>query len=319
MKLKIYQVAHEIFSGHTFRSGVINDPEGDCAVIQMSSFDSSYATITKSLQKVKSNSVSEKHFLKPGDILFCAKGNNNFAFVFNEEYCAIAVSLFFVIRPDKEKISPQYLAWYINQEATQGELHSAKEGTSVSNISKKSLEELEIKVPSLFTQNKLVNLFKLWQVEKMKTMELVKEKDKFYNNMVLTEIEKEHEVPPFTDEYGQWMGYWLLSNHYIAHMKFRESIILKGNPQPVKELHAIITNVEQYYREIKHPNGSSQGYSAVKEWRVFKFSKTNLDISNGYTPIPAPYKNVEEAIIDTIPHSLIESITMVDRQGNIIK
>jgi hypothetical protein len=239
--------------------------------------------------------------------------------VFKENYPAAAVSLFFVLRPNTELISSDYLAWYINQEATQATLHSGKAGTSVLSINKNTLADLEIKVPSVFTQNKLVNLYEMWKIEKNKTLQLMKEKDKFYNNMVLTEIEREHEVPPFTDGYGQWIGYLHLSNYHIAHMKFRESIILKGNPNPVKELYAIITDVEQYQRTIKHTNGSTEGYPAVKNWLVFQFNKTNLDKWNGNTDPKIPHDQVVEEILNTIPHSLIESITMVDRKGNVVR
>jgi hypothetical protein len=318
MIFRLNQLTHEIFSGHTFRSGIKNDAAGDCNVIQMSSLDPYYTRIAKPLLKIKSNMVSGKQFLKKGDVLFCAKGNNNFAFVIKEDDCAVAASLFFIIRPDKSKISSEYLAWFINQETTQGQLHSSKEGTSVTNISKKSLEELQIKLPSLVTQNKLVNLYKLWQIEKSKTMNLIKEKEKFYNNLVLNEIESEYEAPLYTDSYGQWAGYLLLSNHNIAHIVFRESIMIKGNTHPIKELHAIITDMESYQREVKNEDGSTESYPAVKHWEVFKFNKTNLDKWNGRTDPKIPQEQVREEILNLIPHALIESITMIDGAGNAV-
>ncbi len=317
---KVLKDIAQINSGYSNRERIENDPEnGSVHIIQLQNLDSSYTKIRNIPHKIKSSDVPPSQLLQKGDVLVIAKGNRNNAIVFKENYSAAAVSLFFVIRPNFELISSDYLAWYINQEATQAILHAGKAGTSVLSINKSTLEGLEIKVPSVFTQNKLVNLYEMWQVEKSKTMELMQEKDKFYNNMVLTEIEREHEVPAFTDEYGQWVGYWHLSNYHIAHMKFRESIILKGSNKPEKDLYAIISSMETYHRTVKYSDGSSRGYNAVKAWKVFKFSKNNLDISNGRTPVPTPYKNVEEAIIDTIPHSLIESITMVDRQGNIVR
>jgi hypothetical protein len=313
MKFPVSQISTEIFSGHTFRERIVDDPNGDCHVIQISNLDSNYTKIEKNPHKIKSSSISEKQFLKKGDVLFCAKGNNNFAFVFDKDYCAVAVSLFFVIRPDQEKVSPQYLAWFINQSATQSTLDSRKEGTSVTNISKKSLEDLEIKVPSLLTQNKLVNLYRLWQVEKSKTIEMIMQKEVYFNNLVLTEIEREHEVEPFTDEYGDWIGYETLSNYYIADMRFKESVYVKGKSEPVKQLYGIIVDITTYNRTVDMGGGSTRGYNAVKDWNVVEFKNLRKWNEGPNT------KEKKDEILNVIPHSLIESITMVDRQGNAVK
>lgn len=319
MKKTLKDIA-QISSGYSNRQRIENDLEnGSIHIIQLQNLDSSNTKIQNLPHKIKSVDVPTSQLLQKGDVLVIAKGSRNNAIVFNENYPAAAVSLFFVLRPNTELITSNYLAWYINQEATQAILHTGKAGTSVQSITKDVLANLEIKVPSVFTQNKLVNLYEMWKVERNKTLELMKEKDKFYNNMVLTEIEREHEVPPFTDEYGQWAGYWHLSNYHIAHLKFKESIILKENPKPVKELYGIITKMEAYHRTIKYADGSSRGYSAVKHWEIFQFGKVNLDKWNGNTNPKIPHNQVVAEILNIIPHSLIESINMVDRQGNIIK
>lgn len=313
MKFKLSQLTVTIKSGHTFRERVDNDPLGDTLVIQPKDISPAQPNLVGHPQKVKSADFPERQILQKGDILLLAKGNRNFAWVYQLNEKAVTTALFFVIRPDTTKVTPEYLAWYVNQETVQGALHAAKAGTSVTNISLTALSELEIKVPSLLTQNKLVNLYQLWQVEKNKTMNLIQQKDKFFNNLVLAEIEREHEVPPFTDEFGQWMGFQLLSMYNIADIKFKERVFLKGHTEPVKQMLAIITHLETYGRQVNFSDGSTRGYTAVKDWHLVEFR--NL---REYNNAPIPQKERNEKYLNIVPHSLIESIVMRDRFGNLV-
>lgn len=313
MKLRINQIAHSIRTGHSFRERIENDPSGDCLAIQPKDISPSNTNLVGQPQKVRSSDFPEKQLLQKGDVLLLAKGNRNYAWVFNLDEKAVTTSLFFVIRPDTTKVNPEYLAWYINQETIQGALHAAKAGTSVTNLSISDLSELEIKIPSIYTQNQLVNLYKLWQVEKTKTLQLVEEKDRFYNNLVLAEIEREREVPPYTDDYAHWSGYLFLSNHCTANIKLKQHVPLKGYDKPTNEIRALIIDMVHYSRTIDKGAGATESYAAVKEWKVFKFNFDNLQKWNDGN---ITREEKEKDLVDVIPHSLIQSITMIDQQGN---
>lgn len=313
MKFKITQLSESIHTGFSFRERVANDLAGDCMVIQPKDISPNSPALLGHPQKVDSAGLPSKQLLQKGDVLLLAKGNKNFAWVFNLDFKAVTTSLFFVIRPDKTKVTSDYLCWYLNQEATQGALHAAKAGTIVTNLAIGDLSQLEIKVPSLLTQNKLVNLYQLWQIEKTKTMNIIKQKDTFFNNLVLAEIEREHEVPPFTDEFGQWMGYQMLSMYNIADIKFKERVFLKGHNEPVNQMLAIITHLETYGRQVHFNDGSMRGYTAVKDWHLVEFK--NL---REYNNAPIPQNERNEKYLNIVPHSLIESIVMRDRFGNIV-
>lgn len=316
MKLKLQDIA-TINSGHTIRGRVDNDPLGDCAVIQMRDLDVEKHQLKDTSHRIKKQEVPQSQLLKSGDIIFLSKGANNYAFVYRKDYAAVATSVFLVVRPNQERVSPEYLQWYLNQNATQIELQGKKEHSTVTNITKKTLEEITIKVPSIQTQKKLVNLYQLWEVEKEKTQKLIEMKDRYYNNLVLEEIEREYEVEPFTDDANLWRGYEHAALYYIAIIRFKESLFLKGETKPQREIHAIITHMDTETRTVANPSGRGTiGYSAVKGWNFFKFSKLNLDKWNGLHVPHIPEQQVREEILNTIPHSLIESITMVDRFGN---
>jgi len=111
--------------------------------------------------------ISKKHLLKDGDVLFAAKGTKNFAAVFeNHNEPSVASTSFFVIRPTDNKVLPQFLAWFLNNHTTQTLLKSQAIGTSIPSISKQVLENLEITIPSIETQQAILQITKLRNKEK---------------------------------------------------------------------------------------------------------------------------------------------------------
>jgi restriction endonuclease S subunit len=63
-----------------------------------------------------------------------------------------------VMRPNKERILPEYLAWAINHPDAQRRLGAEAQGTSLRMISMAVLERLDIAVPDLQTQRRIVDL-----------------------------------------------------------------------------------------------------------------------------------------------------------------
>ena len=178
----------EVFSGHTFRERIENNPEGDCYVIQLKDLDMQNQKIKEQPHLVQSKGIYEKHFIQPGDILFVAKGSNNYAITFYEGYKAVAASVFFIIRIKDEKVNPFYLTWYINQPPAQEYIHKGKEGTMVTNISKVTLENLPIEIPTLETQVKIAKLHELMRKEFFLSEEILKKKKLFIEKELLTTI-----------------------------------------------------------------------------------------------------------------------------------
>lgn len=171
----------EVFSGHTVRGRVENDPIGDVYAIQLKDLANKYSEIRDYPHKIKLIDVPQKQLLKNGDLLFVSKGANNFAMVFDKDYPAIAVSVFFILRLTSKKVDPYYLAWYINQEKAQAYLHTGKEGTMIPNITKATLENLEIEIPSIEKQKSIAEINKLWLREIDITEAILERKKKLMN------------------------------------------------------------------------------------------------------------------------------------------
>ncbi len=105
----------------------------------------------------------QNFFLNKGDLLFAAKGSNNFCAVFQALDCpAVASSSFLTLRiKDKSTVLPEYVCWYINLDATLKYLRSEAKGTGIPSISKATLEELEMPVPPMEIQLTIAEIARL--------------------------------------------------------------------------------------------------------------------------------------------------------------
>ena len=174
-----------ISSGQTFRKKVENNINGQVWVIQMKDLNKSYTSIAQTPVLVKKQDVSQSQLLKKGDVLFLAKGNNNKAFVFQESHPAVAVSLFFIIKTDKSKLLPEYLAWFLNQKDTQHLLKSTREGSTVSSIKKVTLENLLIPLPSIEEQKYIAKIYALHTKEEQLVLKLTEKRNNLIDTLLI--------------------------------------------------------------------------------------------------------------------------------------
>jgi restriction endonuclease S subunit len=156
--------------------------EGEIVYLQAKHFDENGQLIRFLHPDLLAESISGKHLLQPGDILFAAKGTKNFAAWYESKNLpAVASTSFFVIRLKENtigKVLPEFLAWYINQPISQKFLKGNAMGTSIVSISKAVLEELEISIPDQQTQKAILIISHLRNLEKKlkKQIETLREK-----------------------------------------------------------------------------------------------------------------------------------------------
>ena len=153
IKLKTYC---NLFSGYSFRNKLTINENDSYKVIQLKDFNATYKEIDYlHLSTTSEFSSSNKYYLEDKDILLVARGNDNWAVLFEKDKCnerTIAAGAFIVIRPMRAYIDPAYLIWYLNMAESQASLKRAQVGTTVNSLSIKTLYEFEIKVPPLQKQ-----------------------------------------------------------------------------------------------------------------------------------------------------------------------
>lgn len=165
MKAKVKEIC-SVSSGVYSQSGQL----GNAIYLQANYFDE-YGNME---EYIKPNLVlddkTRKHLLDEGDVLFAAKGMNNFAVsVKNKMGACVASSTFLVLRIKEEfrkLILPEYLVWFLNHPNTQVNLKAKAIGTGLPSISKKALEKIEIEVPSMTTQQNIIIIDELRKREK---------------------------------------------------------------------------------------------------------------------------------------------------------
>jgi restriction endonuclease S subunit len=185
-QVNIKVLLSDLFSGFSFRSKVENEPNGDLFVIQMKDLEHHYSSIKSELTKISSDKISSRFSLEKGDILFIAKGSNNYAIEYKLNLPkAIAASAFFVLRPNQLKVIPSYLAWYINQQPVQQYLKENMAGTYIPNINKSTIEGISISLPSVDIQNKIVALDNLKKIEHLLMNEIMAKRETVISNSLL--------------------------------------------------------------------------------------------------------------------------------------
>ena len=103
-----------------------------------------------------------KNFLQVNEILFNAKGHRFFAYLFKGEYKnAIASNVFMVLKLRSELVIPEYLEWYLNHPETLKVFNVKRTSQTIPSITKLELSELEVIIPDLDTQHRIIELDQL--------------------------------------------------------------------------------------------------------------------------------------------------------------
>lgn len=154
----------EVQMGYPFRSRLEHDPHGDVAVIQMKDIDDANLLHAQEAVRVALPKGKTHHLLRAGDLLFRSRGRSNGAAQVLEGIGPAVLSApMLLIRP--RGVLPAYLCWYINTPATQEQLAALAAGTSVRMISVEALKALDLPLPPLRAQQRIVQAAALAEQE----------------------------------------------------------------------------------------------------------------------------------------------------------
>ncbi|MCB9247029.1 MAG: restriction endonuclease subunit S [Flavobacteriales bacterium] len=299
-----------IDSGKSFRTKpeFVDGPDG-VGLIQMK--DVSPSGVSSNLMKIDRNDVNTDQLLQNGDVLFVAKGNNNFAVTFWSSDPAVAASFFFVIRPDMNQIHPEYLTWYINSSPAQQYFEQHRMGATVGNIRKKVIEDLSVPLPDISTQVKIESIYGLWEREKETTQKLLEQKERYYNNL-LADIMTNKIKTKSPEDISPWVDIWIHSNYYPAHVKLKSPIVI--GEEEVSELVCTFNQMERKSETFHQPDGSTLTVLQVSGWDFILLK----DLRSWNDPqIPQPEKT--EKYLKHISHAQVAQIELRDKlTGKII-
>jgi restriction endonuclease S subunit len=181
--LKLKDIAN-VLSGVYLRPS----PSGGIAYIQASDMLAASEKITLKVDFVPKLS---RYLLQKGDILFAGKGTKYLCQTFNLDIQAVPSTTLYMIRPNRERVLPEYLCWFLNLPQTESLVRTTQVGSSIPLIHKSSLEELEIPVPDINTQSRALKISSLQQQERQ-ILASIAEKRTLITNQILYKLIKNH-------------------------------------------------------------------------------------------------------------------------------
>jgi hypothetical protein len=165
--MKLNEIA-KIQSGYISRGRIDPREDGTCLLIQAKDVSADYLSYsTDALVRFMPTLSGKDWFLKPGDILFMARGARNFSVLIDKlPDSVLAAACFFVVRISHFEIIPEYLGWYLNQLPV-GEYLKRFSGRGVHMpvVKRAVLESIDIPLPPIKTQKQVSEINKLLQKE----------------------------------------------------------------------------------------------------------------------------------------------------------
>lgn len=158
-----------IHTGYTARGRLEPIAAGGVLAIQLRDISSEGHIDPERLTRVQLEDLADRYFVRAGDVVFRSRGDRNTASALDArlQEPALAVLPLMVLRPNLEVVTPEYLAWAINQPPAQRHFDAAARGTNIRMIPRSSLDNLELDVPDIETQEKIVAVDALAERERL--------------------------------------------------------------------------------------------------------------------------------------------------------
>ena len=149
-----------ISAGHPIRDAIRDVPDGDVAVVQIKNVNTETGVDWPAVAKTKLAGRRGPDWLKPGDVIFSARGHRNVAVCLDQPPGrAVCSPHFFLIRvKDGKSTVPEFLAWQMNLPPAQRYFEQSATGSYITSIRRQVLETLPLQIPSLERQRLLVRL-----------------------------------------------------------------------------------------------------------------------------------------------------------------
>jgi hypothetical protein len=152
----------ELSLGYSFRGRIESSSEGPILLIQMRDLTDGHEVDCARAVRSEDRGFNSAHFLRSGDLVFRARGaKNTAAFAAEMPERAALASPLIRIRVKDDGIEPRYLQWFINLPASQAFLASGSQGSLVRMVSIEHLARLEVILPPLEEQRRVVGVASL--------------------------------------------------------------------------------------------------------------------------------------------------------------
>lgn len=179
--------------GFSFRSRLEASRDGDVSVIQMKDLLDDNTVDCSRLIKVDLKSVKDHHLAHKGDLVFRSRGRVTTAAILRESpgKAVVAAPLLRIRIKKLEKVLPEYLNWFLSQRDAQRFLESRAGGTVQKMISKQAIEHMEIALPPLEQQERIVELAALADREQAILKTVAEKRERYISAVLLRQAKGE--------------------------------------------------------------------------------------------------------------------------------
>jgi restriction endonuclease S subunit len=181
-------------------------PTGSCHLIRIGDISQDGTWLKDAFVRIEPNEpVKVDLFLRPGDVLFPNRGTRATAIVYSLNLPnTLAGAQFFILRPNPDRVLPEYLAWFLRTEEAARYFEGRRKGTYVQIIQRSDLAEMEMPVPPLAVQRKIVDVASLALAERAMMERLARLKSKLLNGQLMAAAmecgaESPHSTPNDTE------------------------------------------------------------------------------------------------------------------------
>ena len=185
--MKLSKIAN-IQSGYISRGKIDPRDDGTCLLMQAKDVSADQLSYrTDALVRFVPRLSGKDWFLKPGDILFMARGARNFSVLMGDlPDGVLAAACFFIVRVSNDKILPGFLHWYLNQTPVESYLKRfSGQGVHMPVVKRAVLESIDIPLPQIIIQKRVSELTTLLQREQELYKELAKKRRKLMTQICL--------------------------------------------------------------------------------------------------------------------------------------
>lgn len=168
----------DIQSGYTARAAMKDTPQGGVPTVQLRDLQGEGDFDPSNAPTYLLAPSFDRYWARAGDVLFRSRGDRNTAVVVAPETnkAAVAILPLIILRPERDAVDPRYLAWFINQSATQRYFDACSHGSAMRMIPKAAIDNLEVDLPNLPTQKLIVEIDTLARLENVLTTQLADKK-----------------------------------------------------------------------------------------------------------------------------------------------
>ncbi|NJK70665.1 MAG: hypothetical protein HC932_00120 [Thermales bacterium] len=155
-----------ISTSYTIRVPIRLIPKGNLPIVKISDLEANRSLNTKRLDRIIPDqmNLANKGNLEDGDVLISGRGSFKAAYVEKRVDTEIlATGNIFIIRPNENIINYKFLCIYLNSPQVQKILLRNQKTTTINHITIKDLQSLDLRIPDLYTQIKIVELEEIKQ------------------------------------------------------------------------------------------------------------------------------------------------------------